>query len=211
MKKWIVILAALAIMVSGFAATSAAPAGATFVSSDGHEYEGEWLISSYREGDVQTAKFDGRVVTISKQGAVFRVDGPSTEEAATAYFLAGNDLVGTLIPDGKLIKEAFPTLPNPSLGQAIASGKISYNGRLSMGQDGSIQVEFDGITLSWKHNAFTNYFDYVQSKPGWYKYTLTRIGASPSAVNTNGATTSTGTDADKPTRDRINAIRNRQQ
>ncbi|MDR3566074.1 MAG: hypothetical protein P4N59_32190 [Negativicutes bacterium] len=206
MKKLIVSLSALVILFAGLAATSSDRAWAAPVSPGGQEFEGEWVISNYREGDVQTTKYDGTVVTISKQGGLFHVDGASIEEAATPYQLAGNDLVGTLIPDAKLIKHAFPALPNPSLSQAIASGKIYYNGRMSMGQDGLIQVEFDGITLFWKHNAFTNYFDYVQQKPGWYKYTLARKGATTSTVNSSDTNNNTNTNSD-----RVNAIRNRLQ
>jgi len=198
MKKNIVFLLVLVIVFSGLTVLSADRAWAAPVSPDGQEYEGEWVVSNYRQGDAMTFKFEGTVVTISKQGFLFHVDGPSTEEAATPYRLAGNDLVGTLIPDAKLIKNSFPTLPNPSLSQAIKSGKLYYNGRLSMGQDGCIQVEFDGITLHWMHNAFTNYFDGVQQKPGWYKYTLTKKGATTSTVNTTDTNNSTTTDVKRP-------------
>jgi len=209
MKKLIVVLSIWAILLSGLEVKSADKVWAAPVSSDGQEFEGDWIVSNYAAEGIRTLQLDGAEVKISKQGGVFRLEGPTTEESATLYRLNGNDLVGTLYPDLNMLKKEFPGFPPLSLKQAASSGKVLYNGRLTMGQEGCIKVEYDGAKLFYMHNAFSDYFDRVELKPGKYKYVLTRKGAAVCPASSND--TNSNTDANALRNARFQGIQQQQQ
>lgn len=155
------------------------PAGeAVPLSQDGHEFLGEWVVSKYEEGGALTLTYDGTIVTISNNGSVFLLDGPTSTESETRFRVSGNKLLGVYKPDVPALKERFPTAPGNVIPQAVASGKAIYNVNLTLLDDGRILVESDNLQLFWMRNAFGSNFHHATQHPGWIKYTLVKKGAN---------------------------------
>ena len=149
------------------------------ISSEGQGFEGDWIVSGYQEGDALTARFDGTVVRIRKNGIVFLIDGPTNQEATARFHQTGNMLQGAYIPTLAQLsktKEDYPTVPESVLKQAIAKGKLVYRINLTQGEDGQISVERDNIAVFFLRNIFTSNFDHVVQYPAWCKYTLIKKG-----------------------------------
>lgn len=157
---------------------------ATAASTDGQDFEGDWIVSGYQEGDAVTSRYDGTVVSISRNGMIFLLDGPTNDEYSTQFRQVGNKLEGVYIPNFSQLKVNFPTVSDRVLQQAVASGKIFYNINLTMGEDGRIHVERDNIELFFVHNIVMSTFDHVVQYPGWCKYTLIKKGADVNNTNT---------------------------
>jgi len=70
MKKLIVMLSVFSVLLcgGGFSLKTATVCAAA-VSPDGREFEGEWVVSNYQEGEALTLKYDETVVRISKNGS----------------------------------------------------------------------------------------------------------------------------------------------
>jgi len=174
MKKLIVILSVFSVLLCGFGfSLTASTACATAVSPNGREFEGQWVVSNYQEGEALTLKYDETVVRISKNGGIFLLDGPTTSEIGTRYRLSGNNLIGVFKPDFKELKERYPTAPDRALLEAVASGKVVYNIKLTMGEDSRIFVELDNLELFWLRTDSTVHFHHIKRHPGYWKYALT--------------------------------------
>ena len=146
----------------------------TAISSKGQGFEGDWIVSGYQEGDTVTARFDGTVVRIRKNGMIFLIDGPTKDESTAQFRQSGSMLQGVHIPMLSQMKEEYPTVPERLLRLAIATGKMYYHINLTMGEDGQIYVERDHSQVFFTSNL--DHVDHIDKYPAWFNYFLIKKG-----------------------------------
>jgi len=158
-------LALIGALLSGCGAPeTAAPAAPV-------EFEGRWTISNWEEKGAKTLRYDGRVVTISRNANIYEVQAPDWFFRQTRFRQSGGALVGETMEDYRGLKQQYSTIPDVVLRDAAASGSTVFRGRLTMLRDGRIAAERDNLQIIYNE---ANEFIRVNRYPGWIRFTLTR-------------------------------------
>ncbi len=169
-----------------------------------NSFEGQWEVTRYEAERGGADSPVGEVVTITRQGDVFRANGPGRFFPNAAMHQSGRTLSGSWVPDADSLVDIFSNLPASVVRQA--QGDVVFHPVMVLSGDGmTIEAEVDNYSVNGVRTTqflMTSYrYTGVDHYTGFFKYSLRRVLSQSSpqqSVSPEGASAPTPPPADLP-------------